>query len=305
MMTSLCTEYYQFVLAQGILGGFSVGMIFTPIMSVPNHYFRRKIGIALGTIVAGSSVGGVVFPITLNRLLNSSSIGFGWTVRTCGFIIAASLGITCATVKARLHHTGQAPGSKSFKRPLYYLTVVAVFFMTWGIFVPYFYLASSSTQHGMGVELASYLVAILNAASFFGRVVPGLAADMLGRYNMTCLAAVCSGILLLCWQQMTSNAAIVAFAALYGFFSGAIISLGNACIAQITPNPRHIGAHVGMLMFVNSFAGLSGPPISGALVARYGSYDQSGYFAGASVLVGATILFATRFVGERDFRKPF
>jgi MFS family permease len=33
MTSSLCTEYYQFILAQGVLGGITCGMIFTPVVS--------------------------------------------------------------------------------------------------------------------------------------------------------------------------------------------------------------------------------------------------------------------------------
>ncbi|KAL5041970.1 hypothetical protein BDW71DRAFT_190884 [Aspergillus fruticulosus] len=34
MMTSFCKEYYQFLQSQGILGGLSTGLLFTPSVSV-------------------------------------------------------------------------------------------------------------------------------------------------------------------------------------------------------------------------------------------------------------------------------
>lgn len=36
----------------------------------------------------------------------------------------------------------------------------------------------------MRPSLAQYLVSILNAASLFGRTIPGFAADKIGRFNM-------------------------------------------------------------------------------------------------------------------------
>ncbi|EXJ81382.1 hypothetical protein A1O3_07673 [Capronia epimyces CBS 606.96] len=294
MMTSLCKEYYQFILAQGILSGISSGLIFTVAVSVPNHYFRRNIGAAVGIIVAGSSLGGVIFPITLNQLLNLSTIGFGWSVRICGFINVGLLSLSCLTIKAAARNMGRKPDPASFKRPVFYLTTIASFFLVWGMFVPYFYLPVYSIQRGMSADLASYLIAIMNAASLFGRVLPGMAADRLGRYNLWLVACFSSGILLLCWGATKSNAAILVFAILFGFFSGAIISLMNACVAQITPDPRQIGAHIGVLSFICGFAGLSGSPISGAIATEYNSYVDSGYFGGASMILGAFIVVAAR-----------
>ena len=43
-----------------------------------------------------------------------------------------------------------------------------------------------------------------------------------------------------------SLASIVAFAAVYGFLSGAFISVVTPCVAQISPAGR-VGARVGML----------------------------------------------------------
>lgn len=313
MMTSLCKEYYQFILAQGILGGMCVGLIFTPAIAVPNHYFRARIATAAGFIVASSSLGGILFPIIINNLLQSS-LGFGWTVRLCGFIVLAFLAIACATIKSRRLNNGDEKGAQQTKpkpgpllrRPIYLASVFGTFFLTWGMFTPYFFLTSFAVKAGMGVSLASYLISILNAASFFGRVFTGLAADKVGRYNMLFLSAVSSAVLLFCWDKTdTANAAIIVFTVLYGFCSGAIISLMNACIAQITPDHRMIGISLGVLMFVNSFSGLSGPPISGALVTRFGSFQSAGYFGGFSTLIGAGFILAVRLQGAKGWRSAF
>ena len=69
MMTSLPSEYYHFILAQGIVEGLSCGMIFTLTVSTVGQYFTTKRAWAMG-VVSGVSVGGVIFPIALNRMLN-------------------------------------------------------------------------------------------------------------------------------------------------------------------------------------------------------------------------------------------
>jgi hypothetical protein len=63
MMTSLASQYYQFILAQGICSPIGASMIFYPAMSTITTWFFEKRAFAFGIIAAGSSLGGVVFPI--------------------------------------------------------------------------------------------------------------------------------------------------------------------------------------------------------------------------------------------------
>lgn len=97
----------------------------------------------------------------------------------------------------------------------------------WRFLIPPFICRHTLLPRVMNIELAFYLTAILNEVSFSGRVSAGMTGDKLSRLNLLCFAGVCSGILALCWQKMTSNTAIIVFAALYGFPSGAIISLAK------------------------------------------------------------------------------
>jgi MFS family permease len=87
MMTSICTRYWHFMLAQGLLGGVATGLVMFPAMSALPHYFHERRGAAMGLAIAGSSLGAVVFPILLSKLLNDTEIGFGWSVRVCGFMV--------------------------------------------------------------------------------------------------------------------------------------------------------------------------------------------------------------------------
>lgn len=48
-MTSLCKEFWQFILAQGILGGLAMGMTMAPGMAATGQYFNKKRGAAMGS----------------------------------------------------------------------------------------------------------------------------------------------------------------------------------------------------------------------------------------------------------------
>ena len=288
------------MLAQGILGGFAMGMTMAPAMAATAQYFKKNRGAAMGVTVAGSSLGGVIFPIALSHMLYNPRLGFGWTVRICGFMMLALLFPACAAIRARLPpRKAKFFLPSAFKEARYTTIIGAVFFMILGIFAPFFYLPTYAVYHGMSTQLASYLISILNAMSLFGRLIPGILADRAGPLNMLCGAALCTGILILCWQKATTNASIIVFSALYGFFSGAIVSLMSVSLAHVPRDSRDIGTYMGMGMAVISFAALAGPPINGALITRYGGFEQVSIFSGVVVLAGGfAVLLAKQASGK-------
>lgn len=92
----------------------------------------------------------------------------------------------------------------------------------------------------------------------------------------------------------SSNAAFITFAALYGFASGAFVSLLPAQMAQISPIEQ-IGVRVGVVFACISFAGLVGNPIAGAIVVHnHGKYWGLNVFAGVMLLSGASLFLLTR-----------
>jgi MFS family permease len=130
-------------------------------------WFRRHRALAFGVMVAGSSIGGVVLPIMVQRLI--PRIGFGWTMRAVAFLFLGLLIITNLTVKSRL-----PPARRPFhfvelvspftERP-FLLLALASFFIYIGGFLPFTFIIVQAEAAGMSTNLASYLLPIVNAAS--------------------------------------------------------------------------------------------------------------------------------------------
>jgi MFS family permease len=60
MMLSLCDQYWQIMLVQGVLMGIVMGLLQFPAFAAVSQYFDKKRAAALGVVVSGSSIGGVV-----------------------------------------------------------------------------------------------------------------------------------------------------------------------------------------------------------------------------------------------------
>ncbi|KAK4955109.1 hypothetical protein LTR10_007303 [Elasticomyces elasticus] len=297
MMTSLATEYYQFLLAQGVCSPIGASMIFYPAMSTLTTWFFKKRGAAFGIIAAGSSLGGVIFPIMVQRMI--VQVGFGWAMRTSAFLILALMIVANLTVKSRIPPFKKPWHFKEFVLPLkelpFDLVTFGSFLFFMGIFLPINFLILEAEYFGMKPSLAQYLVSILNAASLFGRTIPGFLADKIGRYNMMVIMCFFTSILVLAmWIPSTGNAPIIVFAALYGFGSGAFVSLAPSLIAQIS-DVRQIGVRTGTLFAIISVAALIGNPIGGALITRWkGEYTGLQVYCGVMTFVGSVFLSLAR-----------
>jgi MFS family permease len=160
MLTSLCTEFYQFLLCQGILLGISSGLIFAPALSVVGHYFFKKRAMAMAFASTGSPIGGI--PVIMTNLLQTPSVGFAWGQRVCGFLSLFLLGIAAVTIRPTpVRRKGSFILLEAFLKPAYSLQVAALFMVVLGFWTPYFYLAEYGLAYGMTPSLASYLRMLL------------------------------------------------------------------------------------------------------------------------------------------------
>ena len=134
-----------------------------------------------------------------------------------------------------------------------------------------------------------------DSPSLFGRILPGWIADRVGRFNVMIFTSFFSGIIVLAlWCHAHTNASVIVFAALFGFSSGAFVSISPALVAQIS-DVRQIGVRNGSLFAVISVAALTGSPIAGAISThQHGRFDGLQIFAGSFMLVGALFFTAAR-----------
>ncbi|CAI7566102.1 unnamed protein product [Penicillium discolor] len=325
MMTSLCQEFYQFLLAQGVVFGISMGLATWPMLALVGQYIKVKRAAAMGIVLAGSSLGGIIWPIAIDRLINKPNIGFPWTMRIVGFIMIPCFIFSCTAAKSpdtpktnvESHNSNQQSDENTteqkdipqshkaealalVRKPSLQLLCLAVFIIYFGMFSPFFYTTSYAVEKGFSTSLAFYTVSIVNGASFPGRVLPGIVADKYGKFNCCIIATISAGIIALCWTKVTSVAGLVIWCAAYGFASGGILSLQQACAAQVATSTT-LGLAIGIVSGSTALSAMANVPISGALVEKYG-YLSLSIYSGVSLLLGGLLLIAARLVQNRELR---
>ncbi|KAF2664993.1 MFS general substrate transporter [Microthyrium microscopicum] len=298
LLIGIASTYWQFMLIIGIIAGAGSSLIFTPSVAAVGHYFHAKRGAATGIAATGGSVGGVIFPLMLQKLF--PMLGFAWATRVLALIFAVLTAIAVVLVSSRLPpRPGQSimPDLMIYRKPAFALATLGVFMHEWGLFIPITYISSFIIATGTTSASSSFpftLIAALNAGSTFGRCLPGIMADKLGRFNsMIIMLSLCMATTLGLWLPdailPSSSAAVkplaVAYAALFGFASGSNISLTPVCIGQLCETEEY-GRYYATCYTVVALGSLTGIPIAGALLeAAGGRYWGMALFTGLCYVV--------------------
>lgn len=281
ILLSFCTKFWHFVLVFSVLGGTGTSLVFTPSIAAVGHWFYLRRGTFTGIACVGGSLGGIIFPLTLQALFEMPSIGWPWSQRIMA-LINLPLAI-CANifVKARLPPTRPVrkehilPDPRIFRDKTFALVTLAVFFVEWGLFVPITYLTNFSLAIGVNQRFSYQLIAIFNAGSCLGRWLPGYLADRMGRFNAMTLTTI------ICWvgafafwlpsellqsaPESARIALLIVFSVIFGFGSGSGISLIPVCVGQLCRTEEY-GRYYATCYTVVSFATLTGIPLAGGLL---------------------------------------
>ncbi|KAJ8060631.1 hypothetical protein OCU04_010939 [Sclerotinia nivalis] len=300
MLLGLCTQYWHFFVVYSVLNGLGGCLVNTPCIAAIGHYFLVKRGNATGIAMTAGSIGGVIFPLMLQRLF--PTIGFAWATRILGFILIFLLILANLLVQSRLPRkalpsmSSILPDLNAFKDPPFFFLTMAIFLLEWGIFVPLTYITPYVVSQGQSTSFGFYIVSILNAGSFVGRFGAGWAADLIGRVNTLILSvALCVITCLALWLPASNSTAMaVVFAIAFGFVSGSNLSLSPVCVGQMCKT-EHYGRYYSTCWMVVAFGTLTGLPIAGQiLTASGGDYTWLIVFAGLSYALAGFLLIVAR-----------
>lgn len=191
-LASLSTQVWHLLLTQGLLFGLGSSLLYFPILSAAPEYFTAHRGSAMGFILSGAGVGGLVFSPLIRALI--TAIGPRWTLRFLCFLnllISMPIAIT-ASPSRFLGRRRTHVDLKLALKPAFIFSVGASFLQAGGNGLPLTFLSEYSVALGYSASFGATLLAVSNGVNSVSRVLTGYAGDRWGRQNTLILTVVLS-----------------------------------------------------------------------------------------------------------------
>jgi MFS family permease len=269
ILASFSTRVWQLYITQSVMHGMGAALLYIVSMSISPQWFIKRRGFAMGIMVSGSGVGGLIMPFVMNSL--NESLGGAWCYRVVGVItFVISL---LATVLLKEKKPAISPKKANYrnmldlsvcKDPKFIIWCVAGNLSMLSYFIPAFYLPSHATKIGLKPSQGSILVALFSAVNVAGRIISGYLGDHIGVVNVDIIFLfICGLSSLFVWTFAKSFITLMIFIIIYGFMSGAVFSLLAPITASITGMEKYPSAICLYLFFMT--AARFGPSLAGAI----------------------------------------
>ncbi|UPK95265.1 hypothetical protein LCI18_006200 [Fusarium solani-melongenae] len=302
LLLAQCKTYWQFMLCLGVFGSIGTSIGAVTAVSVVGKLFIRRRGLAMGIAVMGTSLGSIVYPMTLRATFES--LGWAWSMRLVALIVACftSLGVVCFLPFRRLTE-GQSANKKeggvgldlsAFKSPKFVFTSIGVCIVEFVVYGIGGLLPTISAGAGFSTEDGYMLISILGACSCVGRFSTGFIGDKVGPFNAMVTTMVIIVILMasLFIPFATSSATLLyIFTALWGYFSGSFYVLSPVCTGK-TCEPKDYARYFGSSNMCVAVALLLAIPLSGMMLEKLGSQLLACFYLGMIVLAGISFVVA-------------
>ncbi|XP_078669474.1 monocarboxylate transporter 2-like [Branchiostoma floridae x Branchiostoma belcheri] len=180
------------------------------------------------------------------------------------------------------------------------LFLASLFMMQFCLLVPGLYIVPRAKQLQIEDYAAASLLSVSSVADMVSRLAVGAIPDnsRFSRFDQYGLSLCLLGITNLLFPLAKTYPALVAYAIAHGAFYGAFIPTSLTCLAELV-GPKRLPSAIGILMSIQGFASLAGPPFAGWLFDETQSYDATFLQAGAGFLLAGLLPFLLRLRKKR------
>ncbi|KAF9886784.1 hypothetical protein FE257_011161 [Aspergillus nanangensis] len=317
ILASFGRHLWHFTLTQGVLLGVGTCLAYVPTMSVAPPWFDKRRGLAMGVIIGGTGIGGMVWPPALRAMI--THLGFRNALRITGCVALVGVSAAGYTLRweprfqdqVRLQMRGHSRSSWGWmKVPLVNWRVarsrrfvshaLGCFLQSAGYSTPLFFYVAYARALGYSNATAANFLTVNNAANFVSRIVIGWCADRYGRINALVVTTLLSAVSVLAlWLPSTfypgsvsgagAEGLFIVFTILYGTFASAYISLFPASLIELfgVQNFTSVNGALYLIRGIGAF----GTPLTGLLIPQSTALSSPGVYERASITVGV-LLFA-------------
>ena len=269
ILASFATKLWQLYLTQGVLVGLGFVFIYIPPTVVLATYFKKYRAFAFGIAVGGAGVGGVLFSLSVNKVIEDTG-NQRWALRMCCFVTLAIAIVAILMIRPRDDNTPikqrlnanyiKEAAKVIFNFKLFKKIPIMVLALWYGIvmlgyILMLFSISSFASLIGLLSKQGTSATAIMNAGQAIGRPIIGISGDKVGRSNLVAGVCLVSSILLWAfWINVNSYGSLCAFSIVIGLFIGVGPVSCQPLAADILESPKDLpAAWAGLNMIVSFF----------------------------------------------------
>lgn len=315
-------KLWHFVLTQGLLLGCGTCLAYIPSVTVAPGWFDGRRGLAMGIILSGTGLGGVVWAPFL-RYLNTT-IGFRSTLRITGVMAFVMITVSASVLKwdpttdvqrAQESHTRRRGWNlpranwNIVRTRAFAAHAMAAALQAAAYITPVYFFSSYARTLGYSDAAGANFIALSNACNFGGKIVLGYLADRYGRLNALVLctfvsAAVTFGFWLpssLLINLAARRGLFIAYTCMWGITASSYVALFPTALAEQF-GIQNFASINGLLYMIRGLGTLIGTPVGGALIKTHVtvmgtvmSYDKMVLLVGVLVMGAAVSVTWARF----------
>ena len=297
---------WQFYLLFFLAGFFGAGSLFAPLFANVGRWFGAGVGLAIGITSAGQALGQGGVPYATALLINE--VGWREALLVLGIVMLVVLIPLSLLIREAPSGTRSSPSHTPHVAddlpPILSPNVVIVWMSAAVIFccicmsVPLIHVVPLAQDRNIALDDAAGILFVMLIAGIFGRVAFGRLADMIGAIRAYWLASFWQTALVVVYLQMDTLAGFYAFAVIYGFGYGGVMTTILVCVRVLVPLSKGASAFgiVGMFaLFGHAIGGYQG----GVFFDFTGDYSQSYINAALAgvvnlIIVGSLFLTVSR-----------
>jgi MFS family permease len=303
--SSFATQIWQLFLSQGVCFGLGLGFLFVGSVPILPQWFLKKRSLTTGIAAAGSGVGGLVFSLSTQAMIENISLQWAFRITA---IVTTTINLICAfLLRDRNKHIMPSQLSfdvSLFKRPEFLLLLGWGCFSMLGYVDLVFIMAPYAESVGLSAQKASIVTSMVMLGMAIGRPLVGLTSDKLGRMNIALVLTFFTGLIcLVFWVFAKTYAPLIVFALLCGAVCGtfwATISPVCAEVVGLKHLPSALSINWLILVLPTTFSTAIG------LKLKRGSGDEYLYsqiFVGIMFIVASICLLFLRIWKIKQMRR--
>ncbi|KAL2673781.1 hypothetical protein Neosp_012225 [[Neocosmospora] mangrovei] len=224
--SSFATKIWQLFLSQGVCFGLGMGLSYISGAAVLPPWFTSRRSLAVGCATAGVGLGGLVYSIGANQLIED--VGIRWTYRVLAFcglganlLAAFLLKEWGGRTQPDMRSNEERFDPRDFGRIEILLLIAWGFATDLGYVILLYSLPTYASSIGLTPAQGAISSALLNLGMALSRPLIGYLSDSFGRINMAgILTFLCTISCFAIWLPATTYAPLLVFSLIGGALCG-------------------------------------------------------------------------------------